>query len=114
MSIVCFCFLLGPALRSEAQVEGGITEISGKRITGALLLAYNKEGKLADSARSDKAGFFEFRNLVPGKYTIEITVAGYKPAKEEVEVSLPYKAGNGSRNDLSGATRLDVVLEKPK
>ena len=110
---ITLLFVLGVFIsRSKAQVEGGITDAGGKKITAALLVAYNSEGKVADSVRSDKAGFFEFKKLVPGKYAIEVKATGYKTAKEEnVEVRFAYKARSG-RNDLSGATRLDIVLIK--
>ena len=111
--IIALVFVLGVFIsRSKAQVEGGVTDATGKKIVGVLLVAYDPEQKLADSTRSDKAGFFEFKKLVPGKYTIEVKATGYKPAKEEdVEVRFPYKPTSG-RNDLSGATRLDFILTK--
>jgi hypothetical protein len=58
------------------------------------------------TASTDEHGAYEFTNLVPGKYTITISLTGFKPAKKQVLLS-------DKQQDVEDfSLQLDVVSEK--
>ncbi len=68
--------------------------------------------QLIQTAYTDSAGSFEFRSLAPGSYYVTVSVDGYEPVRQQVEVFNNFgtanvtifvnKATGDSRSRLSG------------
>ncbi len=82
--------------------DGATTGVAG--ITVKLMRAEAVEPE--QTASTDEHGAYEFSNLVPGKYTITISLTGFKPAKKQVLLS-------DKQQDVENfSLQLDVVSEK--
>ena len=73
--------------------ENGIQDASEKGVAGITVNLINPAtGKIFDTASTDGAGFYEFKELTPGKYIVEFVIpAGY--------VFSPQNEGSGALQD---------------
>lgn len=98
-----------------SQIQGGVFDQKGQGIVNALIKASDVDGKLIDTARSDKRGFYMFKGLKPGKYKIQATAPGFLPAIfEDVEANEGDKEEPSRTNDISSATRLEIKMKPAK
>jgi hypothetical protein len=94
-----------------AQVQGGVFDEKKQGIANAFLIAKDTTGNIIDTIRSDKRGFYSFKSLKKGKYNIEARATGFTPKIfEKIEVINEDTGETNGRNDISGATRLEVYL----
>ena len=105
-------------MKGFSQIQGGVYNEKKQGISNALIIAKDTVGNIIDSVRSDTRGFYSFKILKKGKYNIEANVTGFslKVYKNiEVRNEEPAEEQPG-RNDVSGATRLEIFLTpiKPK
>jgi hypothetical protein len=108
--IVLVCF----SVSASAQIQGDITDSSGKAVPDAFIIA-TANGKLADTVKSGKLGFYEFKKLKPGIYRIEVKAAGFRPAvQENVEVKETDTGYKEGYDDVYYGQRLDFLLTPVK
>jgi hypothetical protein len=82
------------------SIVGTIVDTSGGSIVGAKVAVTNTGTGERRAGTSRAAGEYEFLNLVPGTYRLEVEQGGFKKAiRENVEVT------------ISGAVRADIVME---
>jgi iron complex outermembrane recepter protein len=98
------------SVKSFSQIEGDVRSKDNIRISKAYIIALDTLNNVVDSVQTDDEGFYSFTNLKPGKYFIEAKAFGFQKrlyknivARETIEKS---KAGN----DISNATRLQIIL----
>ena len=93
--------LLAPSPASAQTLYGSIagivTDPSGAGVPGATVVAANTGTGLKRMMVTDRAGDFAFRNLVPGTYDLETTMAGFRELRQ---TGLRVSAGNPVRVDL--------------
>lgn len=90
VALLCVC----PALPEQTQeaagrtgkaaIEGKITAVSGEGTVNSLPgISVKLKGPLPDSApqstTTDAEGHYEFKQLAPGSYTLEVAADGFKP-----------------------------------
>ena len=81
-------------------------------IANALIVAIDTSGKVLDSIRSDKRGFYIFKGLHQGRYRIEATATGFRTSVyENILANKEYPVDEYARVDISNATRLEIVLK---
>ena len=103
------------ALKGLTQIQGGVFNEKKEGIPNALLIAKDTVGNIVDSVRSDKRGFYAFKILKKGKYNIEATAPGFTlKVFKNIEVFNEEPEEQNGRNDISGATRLEIVLTPVK
>src|SRR5437879_12194404 len=68
------------------HLRGHIVDQTGAVIPGAAITVKDSSG-LVVSATSDGAGAYDIKNLVPGKYTVNVTAKGFAPTTKQVEVA---------------------------
>lgn len=94
-----------------AQIEGDVVGQKGIGVSDATLTATDVNGKVVATVKSDKRGFYQFKGLKIGKYKIEVKAAGFRPAVvENVAVNTEEADDEIERDDVSGATRLNIKL----
>jgi hypothetical protein len=82
------------------SIVGTIVDTSGGSIVGAKVTVTNSGTGERRAGQSRVGGEYEFVNLVPGIYRVEVEQAGFKKAtRENVEVT------------ISGAVRADIAIE---
>jgi hypothetical protein len=96
--------LFGTATRSNGQdinasLSGTVTDTSGAVIPGAQLTLTNEATGVASKDLSDSSGLYSFRNLVPGKYDLNVTAKGFRSTDH-----------NGIELAVNQAARLDLSL----
>jgi Carboxypeptidase regulatory-like domain/TonB dependent receptor-like, beta-barrel len=78
-------FLVSVPVRAQvvgATLSGTITDQSGAVVPGAELSIKNSETGITRKVTSDKAGFYSSPNLLPGRYAIDVTAAGFATLSE--------------------------------
>jgi hypothetical protein len=68
----------GAAQDVNASLSGTVTDSSGAAIPGAKLSITNEATGFQAAFVSDAAGSYSFRNLTPGKYTLVVSMTGFK------------------------------------
>ena len=71
----------GPVLNAQTatgQVHGSVVDPVGAAVADADIVLRNSGTGIESSLQSDERGFFAFRNLQPGFYTLEVAAAGFK------------------------------------
>lgn len=109
-----FFFFLFLSTIAFSQIEGDIEGTNEKGIADAVITATDTTGKTVASVKSNKRGFYSFTGLRIGKYKIDVKAQGFKEAIfENVKVRVETKSEKNG-NDISAATRLDIVLKPLK
>ena len=65
---------------ATGQVHGSVIDPIGAAVPDASVVLANSGTGIENSLQSDDRGFFVFRNLQPGLYTLQVEVAGFKTA----------------------------------
>src|SRR5271165_7689648 len=82
------------------SVVGTITDQSGASLRGANVSLTNVGTGERHQTQSGAGGDYQFLNLVPGVYRVEVEQSGFKKAtRENIEVT------------VSGAVRADVAMQ---
>ena len=66
------------AQTATGQVHGSVVDPVGAAVADANIVLRNSGTGIESSLQSDERGFFAFRNLQPGFYTLEVAAAGFK------------------------------------
>jgi hypothetical protein len=82
--LVCVLALL-PALNGQSvtgQITGTVADSSGGALVGAAVSLTNDISRQVRSFTTESNGSFVFTNLVPGAYSLKISMAGFKVFEE--------------------------------
>ena len=91
---------------SGATLSGTISDSSGAVVPNAKISIRNVETGVTRDATSNNDGFFTAPNLVPGRYEVRVTAAGFTSAVNK-DVTLTV----GARQTLNQALRVGQVSE---
>src|SRR5260370_34189056 len=78
-----FCLMTASGIAAIGQtffgsVVGTLTDASGASVPGAPVVLTNTGTSERRAAETDSSGNYQFVNLVPGRYKIDIEKAGFK------------------------------------
>ena len=103
--------ILSLSFNSFAQIQGDIVDPKEKGIPNAVIVAIDSIRNTADTVKSDHRGFYDFKNLKPGKYKIQVKANGFKLITIENIVVREGDVGTVSGEpDLYSGQRLDITL----
>jgi hypothetical protein len=88
-----------PAQTSFGSIVGTITDQSGAIVPGAVVTLTNLGTSERRTVESDTSGNYQFVNLVPGNYRVDIEMSGFKRLTREVQVA------------VLSTTRVDAAME---
>jgi hypothetical protein len=91
---------LAPAQTSYGSILGTVTDVTRASIPGASVVLTNMGTGERKSAPSDASGNFQFVNLLPGMYRLQVESPGFK---RQVRESI--------RVEVESSVRIDAVLE---
>ena len=110
-----FGIILLFVINSFAQIQGGVFDQKKEGIPNAIIIATDSARNFIDTVRSDKRGFYAFKGLKPGKYKIEAKAPGCMTAVfENIQANQEDPDEGIDRDDISSATRLEIVLKPAK
>jgi len=73
---------------SDAQVQirpssisSAVQDPSGAAIVGASVSLQRPNGTEIDHAMTDRSGFFDFKNVPPGSYQLDVNESGFRETK---------------------------------
>ena len=89
-----------PAQTSYGSIVGTVTDASSSNIPGAAVALINLGTAERRSAETDVSGNYQFVNLVPGNYRLEIEKSGFKHLTRDTV-----------RVETQNAVRIDAVME---
>lgn len=99
--LTCSLPLLGQT--GNSSIKGQVTDPSGAVVVQATVTVKSSSGQ-DFSTTSNKQGFYEIKNLAPGKYSLSTTSVGFAPY-QLTDVDVPV---GGQTLDI----RLDILVEK--
>ena len=101
--------MVGAAATAQTSLYGKVSDDAGEPIIFGSVALY-KNGVLTTGAETDFDGNYNFSNVDPGTYDVEVSYVGYSPMRiEGVKVS----AGKANKLDVelsSDAVKLDDVI----
>lgn len=121
-AILAFCILgsLLVGFQANAQnitIEGTIMDsVLKKTLTSATVsLANAKDSSLVNFTRANEDGFFQFKNIVPGKYLLSVSYIGYQPLWLGLKMGITNKLslGNVYLTDASQISSVTVTARRP-
>src|SRR5262249_41583048 len=88
------------AQTSYGSVVGTVTDASSSNIPGAAVALINLGTAERRSAETDSSGGYQFVNLVPGNYRLEIEKSGFK-----------HLTRDSIRVETQNVVRIDAIME---
>jgi len=132
LSIVTYAGLLsapGSAQQLTGDIKGTVTDVTGSAVPGAQVTATNTQTGISRSIPSEADGSFQFLQLPVGKYSVNVSKAGFSKFAENdiaLELNQTYTltvklqigavnqtvevTGNAAQVETS-TTQLDTVVE---
>ena len=77
----CLLLALSPAANAQSvtgQISGTVVDASGGSLVGAVVRLTSDLSQQERAFTTPASGSFVFTNLVPGNYTIKVSMAGFK------------------------------------
>ena len=68
-------------------LAGTVVDATGRSIPGVTLVMTNQQRESKYEVKTSREGRFEFVGLLPGDYILEAVYMGFKPYKEEVQLT---------------------------
>ena len=73
-------------LADGPQIIGRVLDPQGNAVANATLSLLAGDGKMVQQTGTGNDGQFAFRDILPGKYTLKLSVAGFAPVNQPVVV----------------------------
>ena len=80
LALIVPCATELPGQTATGQVHGSVVDPVGAAVPGSDVVLKNSGTGIESVFESDERGFFVFRNLQPGLYTLEVAAPGFKTA----------------------------------
>jgi hypothetical protein len=99
---ICTALLVVPVLAQTffGSIVGTATDSSGASVPGSRVVLTNTATNETRSAETDQSGNYQFLNLVPGKYRVDLEKAGFKHfTKDQIEVL------------VQASVRVDILMQ---
>jgi hypothetical protein len=78
----------GQAQSPRGSLRGSVQDVTGARIANATIVAQSSDSSLRREANSEDRGEFRIDDLLPGRYRIEVSAAGFSGAVAEVPIAV--------------------------
>lgn len=88
IAAIVFVLWVNPAAFAQnvGTVAGVVTDSQGLAVPGATVALENRLSKVSQSATTDEGGRYTLANVAFGTYVLSVTLDGFNPAQQVVEV----------------------------
>ncbi len=98
----------------SGALTGTVTDPSGAVVLGANVLIRDNSKGTRQSTKTNREGVYQFSFLLPGRYTLTVSHAGFREQSCEVEVVLgPSGTRNLTLEVAGGSTTVQVTDDLP-
>jgi Carboxypeptidase regulatory-like domain/TonB-dependent Receptor Plug Domain len=116
----CAVTVLAQSVGNSGTINGIITDQSGAVVAGATVTIDNPVSQYSRSVATDKSGRYQFPNVPFNPYHMTVTMAGFGPTVQDVDVrsvvpvsaNLSLKVGGGS-STVTVETGGDLIEDDP-
>ena len=90
LALLSALLLLRPVLAQSPRgsLRGAVQDETGARVSNATILVQSSDSSLRREANSEDRGEFRIDDLLPGKYRIVVSAAGFSDAVAEVPIAV--------------------------
>ncbi|PYS66175.1 MAG: hypothetical protein DMF76_01010 [Acidobacteria bacterium] len=111
--LVLIC-IIGSAQEFRGSITGKVTDPNGAIIPGASVTIKNVDTNVQATANTNDEGSYEFRLLLPGKYTLAVTAQGFSATtREGIEIRVADKLTLDVSMQAAGVTGMVTVVSTP-
>ncbi len=112
------CLIAGVCAYAQSvfsgNIQGVVSDPSGAAVPGAAVTLRNLDTGVETAATTSTSGNYRFSSLPPGRYTLHIETAGFRPAEEGVTLDTNQTQGINIMLALATSTQaVTVVSEAP-
>ncbi|MBI3645028.1 MAG: carboxypeptidase regulatory-like domain-containing protein, partial [Acidobacteriales bacterium] len=79
----CFVPLIGNAQTATSSLRGVVSDPANAVVSGATVVLSRTETGFSQTTTTDHEGAYQFLQLPPATYTLNVTAAGFAPVKQE-------------------------------
>lgn len=109
-AIVLICAAIAPAQEFRGTITGNVADPNGALVAGATVTVKNAETNISSTVVTNDQGSYTVRFLVPGKYTVSATAAGFKTSTiENVEVRVDDRLTVDVKLQVGTSAEVDVI-----
>lgn len=109
--VACLAMVVTSRAQNVGSLQGTVTDATGASIAGAKVTATDLGTGAVHIEESDKTGEFDFPQLAPGSYRIQVTKDGFRTfIAEKVTVEVATPTGFNVKLEL-GSVSQEVVVE---
>jgi len=101
----------GQATTAAGTIQGTITDAKGGAIPNATVTVTNLGTNTVKTIQADGSGFYSAGSLVPGQYTISVSVAGFEKTTETLTVQIGNVSSGNLKLTVGSATTEVIVSE---
>ena len=106
--------IIGSAQEFRGSITGKVTDPNGAIIPGASVTIKNVDTNVQATANTNDEGSYEFRLLLPGKYTLAVTAQGFSATtREGIEIRVADKLTLDVSMQAAGVTGMVTVVSTP-
>ena len=101
----------GQATTAAGTIQGTITDAKGGAIPNAPVTLTNLGTNTSKTILTDGSGFYSAGSLVPGQYSISVSVAGFEKTTETLTVQIGNVSNGNLKLTVGSATTEVIVTE---
>src|ERR1019366_9565496 len=78
--------VFGQSLGNAGTIQGSVTDPSGAAVPQATVTLLNRISGYEQKATTDPKGFFRLNNIPTNPYHMEVTIPGFAPFDQDVDI----------------------------
>jgi Flp pilus assembly protein TadD len=86
LAVIALLSLISAALAQNSVIRGKVRANDGSTVNNAIVELTEVSGAVVQQILTKTDGDFTFMRIGPGEYEIRVTMAGYRPARELVQI----------------------------
>jgi len=88
VAAIIFLTLTLQAQNPRGSLRGAVQDASGARVTGAKIVVESADSAMRREAATEDRGEFRLDDLIPGRYRITVSAAGFAQAQADVAIAV--------------------------